>query len=76
MIKIIIRTSTNCNCLFLNLKNAIAAIKADKKKNTGTNFDNRVNSENKSKAKTSLLEFFQSLNTKGSIAERTITIVR
>ena len=76
MIKIIIRTSTNCNCLFLNLKIAIAAIKADKKKNIGTNFDNRVNSENKSKAKTSLLEFFQSLNTKGSIAERTITIVR
>ena len=76
MIKRIIRTSKNCNCLFLNLKIAIAAIKADKKKNTGTNFDNRVNSENKSKAKTSLLEFFQSLNTNGSIAERTITIVR
>ena len=50
LIKIIIRPSTNCNFLFLNLKIAINAINAVMKKNTGTNFARRGGSENKSRA--------------------------
>ena len=64
LIKITIRPTTNCNCLFLNRKIAINDTIADNKNKIGTIFCKIESALNKSKTNTSSSdEFVHKLNT-------------